>query len=455
MKKTIKYSIITIICIILLIAAYVFYLLSKYEAHYTTPKNRIEAWQQDLEHLQKNFFTVCKGFNEYEKTLFYDIIDNLNKNIETLSNNEIKMEINRAIAIADNGHTSVSSSGISKIGLRVYWFSDGLYVIKATPEYEKYLGFKLIEINNRSIEELLELLQKYIPGKKSYVKYKSPHFFISPDVWAGTGIIPNCDSIPMTFLDRKNNKILAVFPAGKKWDESSWRNLTPENEVYKDTTQVWKHILTDNNKIPLYLSSPNKSSLYKYFEDKKTLYLQINSTVNRNIDLSSFIEEIESIFTKKDIQSIIYDIRLNTGGNYLLTSKLDRNLPKWFNGKGKVYIISGNPTFSAAIVSLARLKYFSEDKAVIVGEPAGDWLKFWAEGLNIFILPNSKMEISTALFKHDWIDNKFIPFKTFYMNLKYGVSAKEIDIDIPISLSFQEYISYEDPVLKKLFEVID
>lgn len=108
-------------------------------------------------------------------------------------------------------------------------------------------------------------------------------------------------------------------------------------------------------------------------------------------------------------------------------------------------------TFSAGLITAARVKYFAKEKICVVGEQVGDNLKFRAEGIS-YILPNSKIKIQDSKYEHDWINDKFIPFRTYFFNLFLGVPAKNLDVDKEIKLSSKDYLNYQDPIMDWILE---
>ena len=111
--------------------------------------------------------------------------------------------------------------------------------------------------------------------------------------------------------------------------------------------------------------------------------------------------------------------------------------------------LPGPATLSAGIATAARLKYFSGGRAVIVGEPAGDGLRMWSEGPT-FTLPNSKLQVKAATAFHDFEGARFELGKTYFMDFLYSVPAGDIDVDLPVTVSFEEYVTARDPVLEAL-----
>jgi hypothetical protein len=85
---------------------------------------------------------------------------------------------------------------------------------------------------------------------------------------------------------------------------------------------------------------------------------------------------MEQLAENRSPKDLVFDVRFNTGGNYQETADIAKGLPSWFDSTERIYIVTGPATFSAGIATAARLKYFSGERAVIVGEPAGDSRRF-------------------------------------------------------------------------------
>ncbi len=443
-KKRIKWTIrIIAISIIVIIVLQKIIANSRYTARFDKSDNRNDAWVQDLSHFQENYFKVCKSFPKDSVIKANQIIDSMKQNIDKYSDNEIQLLISKCVSMADDAHTSVHFGKFRRIPLRLYLFDDGLYVIKAKKGFEQYLGYRVNKICNKTIDELIDILDYYMSGNNSWIKYKSSYFFASPDFFEGINLSEQSDSIKYEFVNA-NDTIVDYLNVEQKTDYSdeydSWRDLAPSNTIILDTTN-WIHILSYD--IPLYLSKPNIPGFIKQLDSLNALYIQINTTTK----ISGLLNEIEQSIETNNIQNLIIDLRLNGGGNYLQQAAFSKIIPKSFDGK--IFIITGYGTFSAGICTAARLKYYSEGKSVIVGQEIGDRLRFWAEGKQ-FRLPNSRIRIRAATGYHDWENNKIIPFKTFWLNLFFGVPAKNLNPDIPVDNNFIDYKNGNDKIMYEI-----
>lgn len=101
------------------------------------------------------------------------------------------------------------------------------------------------------------------------------------------------------------------------------------------------------------------------------------------------------------------------------------------------------------MVAAARAKYSAGDRAVILGERAGDREQFWAESGTPLELPNSKILVYFATGYHDW--NQGCQWKDlgrcFWFNLVFDVPAGSLDPRISLAWRFADYRNGVDTVL--------
>jgi hypothetical protein len=137
-------------------------------ASYDKPADRHEAWVQDLDHFQHNYFRVSKSFPKDSIEHADRIIDSLRENIDAFSDGRIQLLISRCVSMAKDSHTRVFFGNFRRIPLRLFLFDDGLYVVRAQRGYEKFLGLKVIGIAGKTVEELVSMVDQYMPGNRSW-----------------------------------------------------------------------------------------------------------------------------------------------------------------------------------------------------------------------------------------------------------------------------------------------
>ena len=142
-----------------------------------------------------------------------------------------------------------------------------------------------------------------------------------------------------------------------------------------------------------------------------------------NAPIAQFFAHTVEEASRRRPRHVIVDLRGDGGGNYLLArsfaEQIDSLVP------GEVFIITDGGTFSAALVTVAFLKYFAHGRAQIVGQHVGDNEQFWAEGNSAIVLPNSKLRVWTATGYHDWEHGCSDWSKCFWLNIVIGVAVWE------------------------------
>ena len=423
---------------------------------FPAPQSRDEAWQQDIAFLRDEFLEVDRSFKEEAAHEFLDILNRLFEQVSSMSDNQIIVGITCAVAVSGNGHTRAylmrNGNYLKRLPIRYYWFSDGLFVVRATEDYAQTLGARVLAINGIAPEDLMSQMRDLIPGSNSWVVYKSTYLLNSAEFLNGMNVVPSAGSVNMTFESSDGTKFkldLKPLPLDKrKKPYEAWRDLSPLSLGNADG-RSWLHVLSDRE-LPLYLQKPNRACWYEYLQSNSLLLIQINrNSSDETCSQSDFANVIEGLADSISPKSVVFDVRFNTGGSNEETAKIAEGIPVWFGSAKKIYILTGPPTFSAGIITAARLKYFSGERAVIVGEPAGEGLKMLSEGPR-FTLPNSKLQVKAATAFHDFEHADFELGKTFLGDLFLHVPAGDIDVVLPVTVSFQDYLSGQDPLLEAI-----
>lgn len=401
-------------------------------------KTRSEKWIEDLAYFENEYLAESRIFPKDSISSCKTLLAHLRTKLDTLSDNKIILQLSRCVAMANNGHTTIQLSWMDKIPLRFYWFSDGLYIIKTDSSSAQYLGTRVLDINSIEIDTVLKRLKPYLSGIDSFKKFTATNYLASPEILNGIGLTAH-DSMRLTLLKGKDT-LEVTFKVkempNSKYEYETWDDLYPD----WNKNDSWNYLLTKNDSLPLYLKHMNEGVFFTFLDSKKIAYFSINALWYKCKDFKGKIEEFIGKLKTKTDYNVVLDLRYYTGGNYLIPTKLATKPPKIIDDDKKIYLITSRMTFSAGLVTAARIKYFAKDKIVVVGEKVGDNLKFWAEG-DYYNLPNSGIKIQDAKYQHDWQDDKFTLGKTFWVNAFYGVPAKNLNVNKEIQLSFEDYLN--------------
>jgi hypothetical protein len=85
---------------------------------------------------------------------------------------------------------------------------------------------------------------------------------------------------------------------------------------------------------------------------------------------SVFFQQLSQMMAQESVQRIVLDMRNNSGGfTSILSPWIDEIQASRFNQPGRLYVITGRATFSAAMEATNHLH--DRTAAIFVGEPTG------------------------------------------------------------------------------------
>ncbi|MCP4600910.1 MAG: hypothetical protein GY847_10340 [Proteobacteria bacterium] len=373
---------------------------------------------------------------------------------------EFYMEVRRIVALPDNGHTNVSGSPIyEKFGmvpLRVYWFSDGLYIVRAKEQHKNLLGGRIEAINGKSLDELETLLMAYHGGTKAFFRqYTAMPLMLSPALLHAIGLSESPEQLKIKVRNRSGEALetnIKVGSISKAERVYPWRYLHP---APIDKEEDWHTIHAASTKLPLYLQQEEEVFRYALIEDGKIAYVQLRANIGSD---DKTIEDFAAK-TKKQLKSdrphsIILDNRQNPGGDLTRTADFALELPSLASPDGKVYVLTSNGTFSAGLYTSFFPKAADSKRTIVVGEHVGDRPQFWSESGPEFVLRDSGYSIGYSLQMHDLANGCKEP-KKCHMAIyppKWNIAVGSLEPDWKVPTNFADYEAGLDKVLKRVLE---
>jgi hypothetical protein len=411
---------------------------------YSKPRDRVEAWSQDLDALEKRFLPADRSFSPGERILFQEHLADIRAQLPQLTDAEVTMKMAAAIALADNPHTRLyllrNATELRRMPIRLWWFHDGLRVVRTTKEHQQLLGCRVDSIGGRPSRIARDMVAPAFAGPPSWVDYKSVYSLTSPEALKGTGVVRDMESVDyaLSGCDAAGRVSLKPLPLVRSEDSvEAWWDLTP---LHSSAGAGWVQALqSSRKKLPLYLRNPNSNYWFEYLPDGQTLYFQYNrSSDMKGENTEAFTKRLMTELQRRPVKAVVIDFRFNTGGNLHLGADLMKKLQEQTKGMDR-WIITGRSTFSAGITHVASWR--EAGNVTIVGEPVGDDMEFWSEGGNIK-LPNSGYDAHFANGRHSYSPAP-CPAEIYCYNL----SAASLDPDVPISLTWAQYSSGRDPAM--------
>jgi hypothetical protein len=407
-------------------------------------------WREDLQFAVDTFLARDRSFSPAARQQFRDAIAELQKTVETKSDNQIIVELATAVALAGNAHTRLyllrNRSELRRYPIRVWWFADGLYVVRATPEYAELLGARIIRIGGHPVDRVRTAVGPLYAGNAPWRTYMSAYTMTSPDVLIGLGLIAADGKAQIEFINRhgqKRQRRLEPLPLRRSDQPTeSWWDLCPTRP--RDDGS-WLSAV-DATRLPLYLQNTERQYWSQYLPAEHLFYVHFNRSGNAPAgeSLAEFgkrvLAELQSTATRK----IMVDLRFNTGGDLSVGRPFIAQLGAFARArKIKVYVITGRATFSAGIYHAMQLRQFAD--AILVGEPIGDVLEIWSEGGNL-LTPNSKLSLHFADRLHSYSPVERPEFSQ-YLVKDTDLSITNPMPDIMVRMSARDYFAGRDRAL--------
>lgn len=384
-----------------------------------------EQWAEDLQYLQKKINKQFKSFNPSVKDSFNVGMQLLTTQLPTLKDHEIKIGIMKLMAKLRDGHTELnvaqSNAGFHRLPFTFYFFEDQLHIISAHEQHKDLLGARVLTFGQLTVSEVFQKMTPMLSNDNHMEFVHSvPTYMTLTELLAYLGCsddITRCQ-LTLELMDGSKREVPINGMSIAEYSKGPWIGLLKSLNV----------------ETPLYSKDPQKWYWYKYIPENKLMYFQFRRTNNQDgqPSISKFRKEFFDVIDRERPELLVVDVRNNNGGNYHLGEPFADEVSKraWLNQPGKVWIVNGRSTFSAAMVTTIFFK--KKTKATLIGE-TGRANPNGTDNNEYMNLPNSKLEIeyTTRIAKH-WPE----------------ITLDHIPVDVVVPPTFEKHKAGVDPVLE-------
>jgi hypothetical protein len=406
-------------------------------------RSREEAWRQDLDVVLTRFLPYDRSFSDAARVELRRRVQELQASVARRSDAEMMVELARAVALGGNAHTRLylvrNRTEVRRLPIRVWWFRDGLYVVRATEEHRPLLGCRVEKIGGMNANAAAGKVRGVKAGNASWQRYMSSYMLTSAEILLGSGVVDQAERIPfeLSCAGKKMKRTLGPLPLQKSSASvEAWWDLSPFAQRNESTPLS----ALAAAKTPLYLRNPDVHYWFEHLPQSRILYFQYNRSegMKDGPSLADFGRELLEAAGRSDVEALVVDLRFNTGGNLDLATPLMKSLREKLSGK-RIFVITGRATFSAGISHAAQWKQWG---AKIVGEPVGDELDMWAEGGNVE-LPNSKLTVHYSNGFHGYSKRDYPERKPYFLDL----DVDTLEPDVRVEPTWKDYVSGRDPAM--------
>jgi hypothetical protein len=384
------------------------------------------AWREDITTLVAGIERIHPNpYWRISEADFDAMVTALDENLPYLTRNEIVAELARIVATLD-GHSVLPlvlpGADFQIYPLRLYQFSDGVFVTDAPPPYEDAIGQKVVKIGSYDIETVYEMLAPYAPFDNAMtVRHVVPVRMAYAELLQATGILDDL-SQPGYVLENAAGKQAILNPAPQSLAEyETWVQGNPAELPLNDATMATANM--------------DENFWYSYLEESQALYIQYNAvrrSTQSGQNLRDFVKELTEVMEENPVEKVILDMRYNGGGDNTTYSPLLRWIQsEEVNQPDKLFVLIGRQTFSAAANFSTEVEKSTD--AVFIGEPMGGSPNLYGD-VRPVTLPHSKIQvfISSRYWQKSTPDDK----------------RDTIAPDIAVEYSSMDYFNGEDPALE-------
>lgn len=377
-------------------------------------ESRLRWQREDIAAFRERFLAADRSFTATARAAAEERLSRLELASEPLSPSAFAVELCRIAALSDNGHTQCLPSGAGRdicrhvvaiAGDRPPWcqlqkpdsevadfaavpiafhpFGEEFHVIGVEAKHSDLLGARLVAVERRPVASIRGVLRSFAGGTLAHRDQRAAEVLASPEQLHAVGLSRGDDSVLYEFVapdGRRAERRFAVLRPAAAPD--SWRGLPAAD------------------RLPWAFREPQRPFRYRDAPEIDSIVVQLRQNADAaDENIAGFLEKAEAQREALGRKHVVLDMRFNGGGNFLLTRDFMLRWPA--RVPGRFFVLTSRRTFSAAIAGIAYLKQAGGGRVSIVGEPVGDRLMFFSDGLPIQ-LPHSGQFFLPAVVRMDY-----------------------------------------------------
>ena len=285
--------------------------------------------------------------------------------------------------------------------------------MEARPHYKALIGQKVVSIDQTPVDDAIELSKSVsFFENDSRAKLMVPDRLALPEVTDFLGISASGEVTRLTTVDSHGGETTTTL-----------RTLSEPDLTFVSGAPI---------PLPRWLAKRNEYRWYEVLPESDAIYVQVNEFEENPVTpYGDFVADTLDAARAADVSRFVIDLRHNFGGMGAWVTPFVAGLTaSEFNEYGRLYVLTGRTTFSAAQLLLHRFEEFTY--AIFVGEPSGAKPSHFGDARRI-VLGNSGLTLRVStIYWHSWLANDF---------------RTAISPHISVQATSTDYFNGVDPVL--------
>jgi hypothetical protein len=351
------------------------------------------AWAADLEVLRQALDALPPGLDERARARALPELAALQQQLSALSPSQRVARLARVVAALDDGHSIVSPflppAAMSLVPLRVRRFADGWFVIDAAGAGRALRGARLLTIGGLDVDDAYAAVRPFVSAdNESAARVRAGLYMMSPTFWCAIGRQADCDRLVVEVTDRTGQRAATLrgrFPLRYLWWVLQPRDwiLPPRRDPGHAVSFEWR--AEPWWVIPL--------------PERRAVYVALRAIrANGDRPLAALAADALERARSIGAERLVIDLRDNGGGdNTLFRGFVDRLAASEFNATGRLFVLTGGWTFSAATNLVTTLE--RRTSALFVGEPTGSGPNHYGDA-RMHLLPRTRIAVFLSTRTH-------------------------------------------------------
>jgi hypothetical protein len=397
-----------------------------------TDADGLRRWNEDLDVVVREMPAVHANlFHTLGREQFEDAIRDIRRRLPTLARHQVIVELMRLAAAIGDGHTMVAPwrdpVGFQTLPVSLYRFADGYYVRAAVRDQAALLGARVTHVGGAPVDAAEQRVASLIGRDNEMgVWMYAPTLLVMPEVLHAVGLSDDPHGAELTVEVDGRPQPVALASAG------SFPDLSGGADKWWGSRDGWVD-LRDRAPAPLWLGRLTESYWFSHVPESGLLYCQLNEIQERGEELGAFFARALAAADSFDARRFVLDLRHNGGGNGDLNRAIVRTLLRSrFDERGRLFVITGRRTFSAAQMLIGDLEKWTSP--IFVGEPSSSRDNHFGDSQLLF-LPNLRITVRVSTLWWQWDPRLSRPW---------------IAVDVPAPLTIDAYRGGRDPALEAI-----
>jgi hypothetical protein len=342
---------------------------------------------------------------------------------EALSSDAFLVEVMRLLALLGpgDGHTGVFplEQDVSVLPLRLYRFSDGVFVVGAADGYQDLVGAEVRTIAGWPVRRVWAAIAPLVPADNQMtVLARAPQVMVVANVLHGLGITDDPTApVDVGVSTAEGERSVAVDPVPAERFATMfdvWNPLIPPALPAREGAVSYAHADEDR-----YVET---------LHQERALYVGYHLTLGSTVALAdAILDAVEG----PNVDRVVLDLRFNPGGdNGTYAPLLDALRRPSVDRPGRLVVLLGRSTFSAAGNLATELDVSTS--AVFLGERAGFRPDLYGDPATL-VAPNTGVRVEVATRYWDF-DGR-------------GPHRPWLEPDVVVPLTSADYLGGTDPAL--------